>query len=59
MAKTPNKNVRGTNIKTSVKQAPKMGLNNLRCSCGGVLKRDGHGAMRCTGCRKGSVETPL
>ena len=59
MAKIPNKNVRGTNIKTSVRQAPKQGLNNLRCACGGVLRRNGKGAMRCSLCRKDQVETPL
>jgi len=51
--------VRGVEVKTQVRQAPKKGLNNLRCGCGGVLQRDGKGAMRCTKCRTSKVETPL
>ena len=60
MAK-PGKTVsmRGRDTKAQVLQSSKGGTNNLRCQCSGVLKRDGKGALRCTGCGKGKVETPL
>ena len=51
--------MRGRDTKAHVLKTSKGGTNNLRCACSGVLKRDGHGAMKCTGCGKGKIETPL
>jgi|APSaa5957512622_1039677.scaffolds.fasta_scaffold37032_3 hypothetical protein len=46
--------------KTGIIQAPKAGLNNLRCECGGTLVRQKHnGSLVCGGCKSRRVETPL
>lgn len=46
--------------KTGIIQAPKAGLNNLRCKCGGTLVRQKHNnALVCSGCRGQRVESPL
>ena len=51
--------MRGRDTKVQVLKTSKGGTNNLRCGCTGVLKRDGNGGMRCTGCGRSTVETPL
>ncbi len=48
------------NGRTGIVQAPKGGLNNLRCKCGGTLVRQKHdNSLRCGKCGSCRTETPL
>lgn len=48
------------NGRTGIIQAPRGGLNNLACKCGGNLVRQKHdNSLKCGKCGSRRTETPL